>query len=116
MHKLRLPLLLLPFLVLGCNNQQMATVQVDQAKIQSGIVAACGDVQAAMAIAAPFAAIPQVGAVMDYGQASCVGAQAIAALTTKALNDPVTVAWTQQLANKIRSAPANLPVQLVPRS
>jgi hypothetical protein len=65
-----------------------------------------------MSLAAPFSTIPQVGAVMDYGAAACVGSEAIAALVTKAVNDPNTVAWTQGLAKTIAGA-AKAPIKLM---
>ena len=57
-----------------------------------------------MSLAAPFAAVPQVGAVMLYGAAACGSAEAIAGLTTKAVSDPNTVVWTQNLAKTISGA------------
>jgi hypothetical protein len=100
-------------LLCGCASPPPPTqIQADQAQIQAAIVGACNKVQIAMTLAAPFAAIPQVGAVMDYGKAACFGGEAIAALTTKAVNDPRTIAWVEDLAQKIANAPKS-PVRLM---
>jgi hypothetical protein len=98
-------------LLVGCN-QTPLQVQTNQAQIQADIVSACGQVQSAMSLAAPLSAIPQVGAVMDYGAASCIGSEAIAALVTKAVNDPNTIVWTQNLAKTISGA-AKAPIKLM---
>lgn len=107
----RLFCLVAVFCLWGCN-QTPSQIQADQAQIQAQIVSACSQVQAAMAIAAPFATIPQVGAVMDYGTAACIGSEAIASLVTKAVGDPTTVAWTQNLAKTIAAAPTK-PIKLM---
>lgn len=85
-----------------CNNPQQDLRT--QQQVQQGIASACGDVNAAMSLAAPFAAVPQVGAVMLYGAAACGTAQAVSALTTKAMSDPATQAWTQGLAQQIKAS------------
>jgi hypothetical protein len=79
----------------------MAEVQTNQARIEAAIVEGCGAVNAAAAIAAPFAAIPQVGAILGFAQAGCGTAGAVSALVTKALDDPRTILWTQRLAGQI---------------
>ena len=85
-------------------NEPAAVIQANQAQIQSDIVSACSVVNNAMTLAAPFAAIPQVGALLLYGKAACFGTEAVAALVTKALADPNTVAWTQNLAKTIANS------------
>lgn len=93
----------------ACSAQQVASVQSTQTKVASAISTACGDVNSAAALAAPFSAIPQVGAVLDYATASCATADAVSALVTKAINDPNTIAWTENLATTIKAAiPAKL--------
>jgi hypothetical protein len=92
------------FLLAACSAEEVAKVQGGQAAVQAAISGACADVNAANALAAPFSIIPQVGAIMDYGTAACGGATAVAALVTKAVNDPTTVAWTQNLAAQIKAA------------
>jgi hypothetical protein len=90
-------------LLTGCTADQVASVQANQAKVQAAIQSACADVNSAAALAAPFSAIPQIGAILDYATASCATANAMAALTSKAVNDPATVAWAQNLAAQIRA-------------
>lgn len=94
----------------GCT---AATVDRDIAKAQAVVTqaandigTACGAVNAAASVAAQFATIPQVGSVLMFATASCGGAGAIAALTAKAINDPSTVAWAQNLAAQIRELAA----------
>jgi hypothetical protein len=96
--------------VLGLAACTTATVDRDIAKAQSVVAqaatdigAACGAVNAAAGFAAPFSAIPQVGSILMFATASCGGADAIAALTAKAINDPSTVAWAQNLAAQIKT-------------
>lgn len=92
----------------GCGGaapaQVVTDVQADQSKIQTAIDAACVDVNSAMALAAPFDAVPQVAAITTYGAASCGTATAISALVTKAVNDPTTIQWAENLATQIKSA------------
>jgi hypothetical protein len=94
----------------ACTPQQVATgfdkAQDVQAKIEAAIVEGCGAVNAAAAIAAPFAAVPQVGAILSFAEAGCGTAGAVSALVTKAVNDPSTILWTQRLAGQLHGAAA----------
>lgn len=103
MRKFSLTTLGLATVLSACSAPQVAQVQNGQATVAAAIQTACGDVNAAAALAAPFSAIPQVGAILDYATASCVGANAVAALVTKAINDPTTIAWTENLATQIKA-------------
>ena len=95
-------------LLFGCTPQDAAKVEATQAKIESAINRACADANAAAALAAPFAFDPKVAGVMVYVQGSCAAGNAIAALTTKAVNDPATIAWAQNLAGMLKTATAQL--------
>lgn len=88
----------------------VTTVQADQAAIQAKIVEGCGiaNTAAAGVSMTPLAAIPQVAGVLTFITGSCVGAQAIAALTTKAVNDPSTIAWLTGLPVTLRAAVAQV--------
>ena len=95
---------LLGCLALGaCNANQLATAESDIAKVSAAVSTACADVNAAAALAAPFGAIPQVGAILTFATASCVGANAVSGMVAKAAADPATVAWLQNLAAQIRA-------------
>ena len=85
-----------------------ATVQTDVSSVATMVESACKDVNVAASLAAPFSIVPQIGAVLTFANASCGGADAIAALTVKAVNDPSTVAWAEGLATTINTAVANL--------
>lgn len=85
----------------GCN----PAVSADQAKISTAIETACTDVTSAAALAAPFAAgSPSLASVLTFATASCGSADAVAALATKAVNDPTTVAWAENLAAELKAA------------
>lgn len=103
---IRRSLLAIPLVLAACTPQQVATVQTDQAKIEAAIVEGCGVVNAAAAAAAPFAAVPQVGAILTFATASCATGSAVAGMVTKAVNDPSTVAWVQRLGDQLREAVA----------
>lgn len=81
-------------------------VQVDQTKIEAAIDASCTAANAAAAIAAPFASVPQVAGVLTFVSAGCGTSEAVAALVTKAVNDPGTIAWTQKLVSDVQTAVA----------
>ena len=91
----------------GCTQAQIdsvfTTAKADQAKIETAIGAGCAGVNAAAAVAAPFSAVPQIAALLGFATASCATAPAVAALVTKAVNDPSTELWVQQLAAQINS-------------
>lgn len=103
---------LLGFVMCACLltacSEPAAVIQTRQARIQADINVACGVVNNAMILAAPFAVVPQVGAVMLYGEASCGTTEAIAALTTKALSDPNTIVWVQNLGKTIADSPKHI--------
>lgn len=100
MHKF----LLIPlFLLASCSAVDVANTTNT---IQTAITTACNDVNAAVTLAAPFSGVPQVGAVLDYAIASCGTAEAIDGLVTKALTDPTTVAWAENLAVDLKTAVA----------
>jgi hypothetical protein len=84
----------------------VTTAQTTQAKIASAVTGACADANAAAALAAPFAVVPQVAGVLTFITAGCAGAGAVAALTTKAVNDPSTIAWAEGLAGQVNGAVA----------
>jgi len=95
-------------LLASCSATQLATVQNDSTVISSAISAACTDVTAASNLAAPFVAVPAIAVVLSYATASCSGATAIAALVTKAVNDPTTVAWAENLAVELKALVAQI--------
>lgn len=105
---IRRSLFALPLVIGACTPQQLATVQTDQAKIEAAIVEGCQAVNAAATVAAPFSAVPQVGAILAFAQAGCGTAGAVAGLITKAVNDPSTIAWVQRLAEQLREAVATV--------
>ncbi len=86
----------------------VTTVQVDQAKIQAAVVGACGDATTAAAVASPFAFVPQVAGVITFINGGCGTADAVAALVTKAVNDPATIAWAEGLAAQVKAAVASV--------
>jgi hypothetical protein len=90
--------------VMGCSQQQVAQVQTTQTDVQAAVQTACTDVNAAAALAAPFSAIPEVGGALVYATASCATADAVAAMATKAVDDPTTIAWLDNLASEIKAA------------
>lgn len=90
----------------GTPQTTVAGVQNTQQAIQTAIGTACQDVNAASALAAPFAGVPQVAGVLTFATASCGTADAIAALVTKAVTDPTTIAWAENLASQLKAAVA----------
>lgn len=98
------------FALAGCSitPADVTTAQATQAKIASAVTGACADANAAAALAAPFAAVPQVAGVLTFIEAGCATADAVAALTTKAVNDPSTIAWAEGLAGQVNGAVATV--------
>jgi len=90
----------------GCalTPELVGRVQVEQAKIEAAIREGCAVANMAAAVAAPFAAAPMVAGVLVYVHAGCGTAEAVAALTTKAVHDPGTIAWVTQLAETLNNA------------
>lgn len=82
----------------------ITSAQTTVASATAKINAVCGPVSAATSLAAPFSAVPAVGALISFGSASCGSAEAIAALVGKAVNDPTTIAWAENLAGQITTA------------
>ena len=97
-------LLAVCFALGACNAAQVGTVQTDVAQVSAAVAQACNAVNAAAAVAAPFGAIPQVGAILTFATASCMGANAVNGMVAKAVNDPNTIAWLQRLAGDIKAA------------
>lgn len=93
--------------------QIVATVQRDQASVQADLDKACADVAAAETLAnlvPPVAALPQAQTIEGFIAGSCIAGQATAALVTKAVTDPTTVAWTENLATELTALmPAKSP-------
>lgn len=87
---------------------QVVTVQTDVGKVAAAVESVCGDALGAAQLASPFSLIPQVAGVLTFVNASCGSADAIAALTVKAVNDPSTVAWAEGLATMLKSDVAAL--------
>ena len=81
----------------ACTAAQLATFQTDEAKVAAAIQTGCSAANAAAAVAAPFAVVPQVAGVLTFISAGCGTAEAVAALTSKALADPTTIAWLEKL-------------------
>ena len=94
--------------VFGCTPAQFTRAQALQAKIEAATVEACGVANQVAAIAAPFSGVPQVAGMLSFVSAGCGTSEAVAALVTKALNDPSTIAWTQHLADQLREAIAKV--------
>lgn len=90
--------------LMSCTAAQVATATLDLATAQTAVASVCKDVLAANAMAAPLAAVPQVGAIMDYGTAACGTETAVAALVAKAMADPSTITWAETLATQIKAA------------
>jgi len=95
--------LLLP--LCACSASQVERAQVDAAKVASGIQTGCADALAVEQQANAFGAslVPQASAIEVYINASCVGGAAVAALTQKALNDPNTVTWLENLSTQLKA-------------
>ena len=90
--------------LVACTAAQVATANLDLATAQTVVASVCKDVLAANAVAAPLAAVPQVGAIMDYGTAACGTEEAVAALVQKAMADPTTIPWAETLATQIKAS------------
>lgn len=108
MRKLMLAAPIACLSLLACTPQDAANVQALQTKIQNAINMACADATTAAGFAAPFASDPTVTSILGYVEAGCGTATAVAALVTKAVNDPGTIAWTENLAGQLQTAVAKL--------
>ena len=87
------------FCLAACSAQ---TAVQDQAKIQDALNTGCQAVAAAQALLTPVtAALPQAQVLSGFAGGSCVAGQATAALITKALSDPSTQVWLNDLASQI---------------
>jgi hypothetical protein len=80
--------------------------QGEVASVVDAVDRVCGEVNMVSAFAAPFSIVPEVSALVAFGAASCGSAQAVTALAQKAVNDPETIAWAQDLAAKLQAAAA----------
>ena len=101
MKRLLIPAVLLA--LAACDPAQLATVQTDTTQVATAVSQACGAVNAAAALAAPFSVVPQVGAILMFANASCSGATAVSGMVAKAAADPSTIAWLNKLAGDIKA-------------
>jgi hypothetical protein len=85
-----------------------AKVQGTVSRVAADIEGACMVAKTAAGIAAPFGAVPAVAGIMVYVEAACATEPAVAALVVKAVNDPSTVAWAQNLATDLSAAVAKV--------
>ncbi len=94
----------LALLACACTPAQIQTAQTDVTAVQAGLAGACADVAQAEAMANTFgvALVPQAATIEGFIGGSCVAGQATAALVSKAVNDPSTVAWTENLATQLK--------------
>lgn len=81
----------------------VGTVQADVAKAASNVNQVCGVVNTAAGVASVFSAYPPVAALEAFAAGSCGSAEAVTALVQKAVNDPATIAWAQDLATKLQT-------------
>jgi hypothetical protein len=96
----------------GCGASSPATVATNVqgavSSMASKVEAACVDANTAATDAKPFAAVPAVSDIISFVTAGCSTADAIAALTVKAVDDPTTVAWAESLATDLKNAVAEI--------
>jgi hypothetical protein len=71
----------------ACSAAQVSTAQTDVASVTAALNSACADVTS----------VPVLASVQVYVTAACVGGEATAAIVSKALSDPTTVAWVESL-------------------
>jgi len=83
----------------ACSTAQVQTGTTDVATVASDVQTACTAVNATAAAvqASPLAMVPQVASVLPYVTGSCGTAAAVAAMVSKAVTDPTTVAWINGL-------------------
>ncbi len=96
----------------ACTPDQITGAQDTQAKIANAIGVGCAAVNNAATLAAPFSAVPQVGAILLYANASCADAGAVSALVSKAIADPTTIAWVEKLKTDIKAVTPTAPIKL----
>lgn len=93
----------MPAVTNGQGPLPVEAVQANVAKAASDVNQVCGVVNTAAGVASVFSAYPPVAALEAFATVSCGSAEAVAALVQKAVNDPSTVAWAQDLATKLRA-------------
>ena len=96
----------------ACSSTQTST---DVAKVQGAVTtvasqveSACGVAAAAASVAQPFAAVPAVGDILSFEAAACGTAPVVAGMVAKAVVDPTTVAWIENLATELNTAMADV--------
>src|ERR1700722_12145337 len=77
------------FALVACTSTQIGDVA-------TGVQTACGMINDALALA-------PVNPITPYAVASCVGADAVSAITQKALADPTTVTWLNNIAADLKA-------------
>ena len=88
----------------ACSAPQVAQVQTDVAKVTTALNTACADVQAAEGVVGIAGALPAINNLEAYANSACTVAGATSEIVTKAVNDPTTIAWVQNLATQIKAA------------
>jgi hypothetical protein len=92
-------------MLVGCSSAQVSTGATDVGTVATAVQTACTTVNTtATAIgASPLALIPQVAGVIPYVTAACGTAEAVAAMVSKAVSDPTTVAWITNLNTELQA-------------
>lgn len=86
-------------LLTACSAQQIQTAATDISTIATSVQTACTAVNttASGIQASPLALIPEVSGVIPYVTAACGTADAVASMVQKAVDDPNTIAWIENL-------------------
>lgn len=87
----------------ACSSAQVQTAQNDVTTVTAALNTACVAVQAAESAVGVVGALPAVNNIEAYANSACSVGQATSVIIGKAINDPSTVAWVENLANELQA-------------
>lgn len=95
-------------LLTACSASQLQTATQDTAKVQAALNQGCAVYAQTAAIvnATPAGLTPQAQTIEAFGSGACVGGIATTALLDKALTDPATQAWLENLSVQLKAVKA----------
>lgn len=105
MHKRILFLVGVAPFIFGCTQQQVAIATKDVATVQAELNKGCAVYASTVATvnALGVGLVPQAQVIEGFGSGACLGATATADLVSKALSDPNTVAWLNNLSVMLKN-------------